>query len=89
MNALTHIWQHRILLASLILAVLVTLGAGPAVADVPISASGASVVLEAASGTNLEQLKPTQAAGNDWTLVIALVFGLVGLIWMRRHIARL
>lgn len=29
------------------------------------------------------------AGGYDWTLFIALVLGLVGLIWMRRHIANL
>ncbi len=67
-------------------------------ADAATTASGASSVVasqaalqgSAASGLPPEVLASVAGAGRyDWTLAIALVLGLVGLIWMRRHIANL
>lgn len=49
-----------------------------------------AAVQGAASTASGEALTATaQAGGYDWSLLIALVFGVIGLIWMRRHIANL
>ena len=81
--------RRRILRATIVAGLLGVLGATSALADTPASATAASAVLEATSSNGLEQLNQSQVPGYDWTLAIAFLFGVVGLVWMRRHISRL
>ncbi|MFK7913025.1 MAG: hypothetical protein AB8B93_03855 [Pseudomonadales bacterium] len=81
--------QRRILGATLVAALLALFGSAGVLADTTATATTASALLEATSANNLEQLNQNQAAGYDWTLAIAFLFGTVGLVWMRRHISQL
>lgn len=77
-------------LCSAVLVLLLGLfAASGALADTSTSATTASALLDATAGTNIEQLGQVQNAEYDWTLAIAFVLGIIGLVWMRRHIARL
>lgn len=54
-------------------------------------AAAASALLEAATTASLEPMaQPADSLGGyDWSLVVAFLLGIIGLISIRRHIARL
>lgn len=79
----------KILRTAVVAALLAVLGATSALADTPASATAASALLEATANNGMEQMNQSQATGYDWTLAVAFLFGVVGLVWMRRHISRL